>query len=854
MELLALVFIGMLHQLSHAFTISCGSRRSFRSVIDQPASASLLVCQSTTAKEVDPTAAEGEDDENLNMGDDIDFEEIADAFLNDFGEGDVESIELLLQDEMEDEGEGNPEMVESQLAEEEDSTPKIEPTDIDNDEAPTDQEELVEIWEMLEETPAGTIDMDDLVLVKDSIETILDSLLQDKEQIDMTLAETAEQLLFRMVQEWKIMAEADSDVDKDQIEMIEPTETDFLMVLKAWEAVCGKDNERINTNDLPEVISHVMKVFNFEKSLVQNGLASLEPTTEMYEIVLHVLAKSRARGGDRLVWSVFEEIENKSAYMYSTVIPCLARSRDRGAADRAEQVLKEAVEKFPPGMVNGKPTGIQIDTFNVILTAWAKSGLDYGPQRAEQLMVFMDSTDTENGNHGLIKPNIYSFTSLIDAYAQQTDWDGAAQSERILRRLVEQYLSGEENIPEPSVASWTIAISAWSRLSKKGFRGAAHRAGNLLSSMEDLHQEGKIGFGPDAILYVTCMNAYAFSKIEEGPAKAEEILDLTNELYLEGDESMKPSVRSIGIIIDAWIRSNSTDAMEEAEVLLERYEDIIDSSESQNDGGEVPDQVRDIYRNVLFGWAKKGFPEQAQHYLTVMIEKGMKPDCICYDKIIDSNTQLNDEGAFKRTYQVFELMEANRKIGDVIPNERAYTSFIRAMTKAKIPNLAYKANVIMRRMFDLFEQGNRSIRPTVFTYNAVMMACAETLSIPDADPLEAFKIAVQVFNELRSGGEDPDHVSFGNMLRCAKLLPDGDQKNSVIKSTFSLCARSGFVNEFVVRDLQSTAPEEMWRELLGTPTANEVNMDDLPSHWKSKFEKRKRQPSSSFPRQRNFRR
>ena len=627
-------------------------------------------------------SAVSSDPASLDIDDeDFDFEELVDAIMED-------SPDLLLDDMDEDMDNEDSEDEETafkyesshdevdELAETVEEDVPMASARKKNDNTPmTEEEELLDFLEMLDETPIGTLEeVDDLVMLRDSIVAIMDS-LSSEQPMQMDTAETLEHLLQRMVGEWQ--AAAAEKMSADQLQLLEPTKDDFLRVIKAWEAVAGESSERVNTNLLPEVVSHVFQTFCLQMNLFHDGLTSVEPDVEAYEAVLRVLSNSRERGMDRKLFHIFEQAPFKTTAMYQLVIASLAKSRDRGAADRAEKILREAVEQHPPTKLNGKRSGMTIDSFNVVLTAWAKSGLPYGPERAEKLIMFMDQVDNENGGHGMVKPNIFSFTSLIDAYAQKSDWDSAAQSERILRRLLEQYLSGEEGIPEPSVASWTIAISAWARLSKKGFKGAALRAGKLLNYMEDLNDDGKIGFGPDAIVYVTCMNAFAFSKIVEGPSKAEEILDLTHELYLEGDETMKPSAKSIRIVLDSWIRSNTTDAMDEAELLLERYEDLLDSLGPPTEPVEVLDDTRDIYRTMLFGFAKKGFPVQAKHYLDLMIQKGMKPDCFCYDKVIEANTFLNDEGSYQRSYEVFQMMEERRQLGEVSPNERVYTSFIR---------------------------------------------------------------------------------------------------------------------------------------------------------------------------------
>jgi hypothetical protein len=274
--------------------------------------------------------------------------------------------------------------------------------------------------------------------------------------------------------------------------------------------------------------------------------------------------------------------------------------------------------------VKGQLSGIGVNAINAVITAWAKSGDEDGPRRAEKLIVFMDEVDKENGSLGVCSPNVRSFTSLIDAYAQTQEWDGVCQCELTFNRLLDQYMDGNEDL-EPTVATWTIAISAWAKLSKKNYKSAADKSHRLLKRMESLHRDNRISFGPDAITYVSCMNAFVFSKESNGPPRAEAILDEMNEKYIDGDDTMKPSSRSVKIVIDAWIKKGQ---MERAEDLLDRYEDLL----AEDDSPRTFDELQDIYRSMLFGWGKSDDPERAQFYLTYMIEKGMQPDSFCFDR------------------------------------------------------------------------------------------------------------------------------------------------------------------------------------------------------------------------------
>jgi hypothetical protein len=175
-------------------------------------------------------------------------------------------------------------------------------------------------------------------------------------------------------------------------------------------------------------------------------------------------------------------------------------------------------------------------------------------------------------------------------------------------------------------------------------------------------------------------------------------------------------------------------------------------------------------------------------------------------------------------------MEKSFRVGDVEPNERVYTTFIRALTKGKAAVMYKKAYILLQRMQKLYEGGHRSLKPTIFTYNAVLFSCSESNDLEGASASDAFNTAVRIFAELRSSEEKADHVTYGNMLRCAKLLPDGEKKSKYVSATFRLCCEQGYVNDFVVRDMQEAVPENEWRDMLGCPTGP-ADAEHLPADW-----------------------
>jgi hypothetical protein len=427
-------------------------------------------------------------------------------------------------------------------------------------------------------------------------------------------AQMVESLLYRLLDEWNLASAAN---DSEQEEKWRPSTADFKLAITAWEK-----------SESPDTITHVLSILSDQRGLFKNGLMSIQPDRETFQKVFHIMSSSRERGLDRRAWGVFDSLPDYGLFpdpaIYESMITICAKSRQRGAARQAEELLRKAVAKYPPQQVKGQLSGIGVNAINKVITAWAKSGDEDGPQRAAALIVFMDEVDKQNGSLNLCSPNVRSFTSLIDAYAQTNEWDGVSQCEMTFNRLLDQYMDGNEDL-EPSVATWTIVISAWARLSKKNYKRAADRSDRLLKRMETLYRDNRISFGPDAITYVSCMNAFVFSKESDGPPRAEAILDEMNEKYLDGDDTMKPSSRSVKSVIDAWIKKGR---MERAEDLLDRYEDLL----AEDDSPRTFDELQDIYRSILFGWCKCDDPERAQFYLTYMIEKGMQPDNLCFDR------------------------------------------------------------------------------------------------------------------------------------------------------------------------------------------------------------------------------
>jgi len=112
-----------------------------------------------------------------------------------------------------------------------------------------------------------------------------------------------------------------------------------------------------------------------------------------------------------------------------------------------------------------------------VLDAWARSGDRMAPRRAEQILDHMDEL-YRAGNKG-VKPDTYTYNTLINAWAKAGERGSAARAEHVLSVMEQRYRDGDKAF-KPNTRTHTSVIDAWA---KSGEKGAAQRAEQILNNM-----------------------------------------------------------------------------------------------------------------------------------------------------------------------------------------------------------------------------------------------------------------------------------------------------------------------------------------------------------------------------------
>ena len=311
--------------------------------------------------------------------------------------------------------------------------------------------------------------------------------------------EKAEELLERMIERWE---SGDHDIAPDTVS--------YSRVLSAWNRNGNHERCEYITNVLHKQFCDLGN-YRVHPNLILCGLAKFgeQPEALRKAKMLFQKCDDLSRSGQRV-----DVKPNRTSYQH--LLECVYKA-DRGqAGTQAEQILDEMLDKYAGGNEDVKPTvkiynlviqalvktrqpkrteevlarmyaedmrGARVypdlETFNTILLAWAKSGLgDESAKRGEQILRRLERIHESNILQN-VKPNLESYNHVLECLAQKTTPDekqppvvhAGARAETILKRMLEQGV-------EPNSISYNRIIVALKN------SGNTKRAKQLLNSLK----------------------------------------------------------------------------------------------------------------------------------------------------------------------------------------------------------------------------------------------------------------------------------------------------------------------------------------------------------------------------------
>jgi len=567
------------------------------------------------------------------------------------------------------------------------------------------------------------------------------------------------------------------------------------------------------------------------------------PNKVCYNILINAYSRQGRRGGvfdsaERILTEMeqrFEETSDEAirpdVVSYSSTISAMARADRKGyGAVRAENTLNRMEAA---GIV---PNTI---TFNSCLKCWARSRDERAPSRAEALVRRMEELD-KAGNPN-VRPDRISYNTLIHAFANAGKAKMAQRAEATLNRMEKFAEEGNAEL-SPNLFSWNSCIEAWS---KADVSYSAEKAYSVLRRLILLQRDGKTDINADKFSFNTVILALSRSSAPEAAVRAEELLGLMEKATARGIPDVQPDLYSYSSVISAWSRSGKQGAGKRAEQILERMEQLSQSGQPHLKPNSVS------FNAAIDAWAKSGEgtlgarrAEQLLHRMEDIYAAGdqsAKPTANSYNAVLSAWARSGTKCAYWKAEELVNKMWERYESGDsdVRPDHCSFNTLINAISKSEREGKAEKALRVLRRMDKLYQGGYKYARPNEMTYTSVLNSCAFTFVENDLSKRKALDVAIFTLEELQeSHYGSPNHVTYGMFLKaCANLMSIDDERwQRIVEPVIWQCRRDGCVGELVLKQLQNSAPEHLYQNLLddvvGRDKMTVLKFSDLPEDWK----------------------
>jgi predicted ArsR family transcriptional regulator len=116
--------------------------------------------------------------------------------------------------------------------------------------------------------------------------------------------------------------------------------------------------------------------------------------------------------------------------------------------------------------------------------------------------------------------------------------------------------------------SLCLVVDAWAKSGEGG--AAATRAEAILQHMNNMSQKvGHEGLRPTTGIFNAVINAWARSREQIAPTRAEQILEWMDKLHRNGNLDVQPDKYTFNTVIHAWAKLGGKEAAEKAQQLLD---------------------------------------------------------------------------------------------------------------------------------------------------------------------------------------------------------------------------------------------------------------------------------------------
>jgi pentatricopeptide repeat protein len=229
-----------------------------------------------------------------------------------------------------------------------------------------------------------------------------------------------------------------------------------------------------------------------------------------------------------------------------------------------------------------------------------------------------------------VKPNVRSYSTVMDALARTGKVESAEQAEDLLQELHDVYYNTNDLAMQPNLITYNTVLTAWAKAAAAAANTGSNNTGNgntgsvPNAAAHCLRILEYMPMTPDTISYNTVLHAVARSGWSDTGERAEGLLRSMSE------QGVAVNARSYTTCMDAWSQSGCPDR---AHALLVEMEELY---EQTRDPQLLPNCIS--YSTVIHAYANSKERDKAMHAHAIfqgMLAKGIKPNSVTYNNVLN---------------------------------------------------------------------------------------------------------------------------------------------------------------------------------------------------------------------------
>mmetsp|Transcript_10290 Transcript_10290/g.30130 ORF Transcript_10290/g.30130 Transcript_10290/m.30130 type:complete len:675 (-) Transcript_10290:1737-3761(-) len=436
----------------------------------------------------------------------------------------------------------------------------------------------------------------------------------------------------------------------------------------------------------------------------------LRPGRDHFDVVLNSWRRFQPPSAKR-IQGLLEYMEKEAKIDYDT------ESCNLVLETWAKKGNAERTQAFFDYVMMRKRIPADLESFSHVLKSWSRSKSAVATIRADEMLDRMESY------HYYLKPSAECYLHVIECWSKSKRKGSEIRIESLVNalkhRLVADRNQNDDRIDD--VDGKILQTAVWNLLKVYDKIENAHRAEEILFEFVDDFDGNKgINYPPITIeMCLSVLSTWSKSASSNRAVRAEKLLRLMDE----NPSLPKPDTASYTAVLNCIASSKKQDAAKRAEALLRRMD-----RKKETEANMVS------LTCVLIAWARSedlDATTKAERIFQEMLDRGMRPDRFVFAGLITAWGRSNKIDSLVKVEEYFQRIRDSKTIN---PTVVEYTAVIQAYANYVSRNVD-KSRESVDRVEDLLDEmlssGDRSLRPNILSYAAVLKTIAAARRIPN---------------------------------------------------------------------------------------------------------------------------